>query len=291
MLKSPWYYQCVPLGGTPDEPLPGVPDAPIETTSFQTVITITPTANSPTVVTTYITFLTPSPTANTPAVTFGGTTFTLTPDSPVTAAATLAKVDAPEALETPVAAVKEEEKKRKKREAAKPEAAKEKKRGIVAQQALNAGTPSPTMLKTGEYWIRAVASPHFHEYIQTSPQNDIGTALLGSYKNAGQYNIVSGQLVSAGSDTPYYLHVEKPTDLTQRKLATWFNTTKNDYGTFAWSGDALTWSVPEIKRQNLAAWLCCEKNALFINTGAYAYQTPAGCADQTVSFISLRNRF
>jgi hypothetical protein len=86
------------------------------------------------------------------------------------------------------------------------------------------------------------------------------------------------------------MHVEKPVDLTQRKLATWFNTTKNEWGKFVFSGDAVTWSTPEVKRQNLAAWLVCEKGQLFINTGAYAYQTPAGCSDHTVRFsIPMRS--
>lgn len=257
--------------------------------------------------TTYITFLTPGPTTAAPdpstgGPNFGGSSITLTPDSPVTAKARWVEPEAAQATEpaakkekkkarraavaaAAAAAVDVEERSQQQQRAAGPELsdAERAKRGIADQQLMN-GTPTPTTLKTGQYWIRAVASPHFHEYLQTTPQNDPGTALLGNYKSAGQYNIVGGQLVSAGSETPYYLHVEKPTDLTQRKLAVWFNTTKNEYGTFTFSGDALTWSVPEIKRQNLAAWLCCEKNALFINTGAYAYQTPAGCADQTVSF-------
>jgi hypothetical protein len=82
---------------------------------------------------------------------------------------------------------------------------------------------------------------------------------------------------------PLYLNVEKPADLTQRALSTWFNTTKNTFGTFAFQGDAVTWSTPEINRQNLAAWLMCAQQKLYINTGAYGYQTPTGCADQTAS--------
>jgi hypothetical protein len=274
----------VPQPGTPDEPIPGVPDtpsgpgnpggpgipdSPIVTTSFQTVITVVPTPNQPTVVTTYITFLTPRPPTPTPttnSVTFGGSTLTLVPDTPVTAAAKLADV-------------KPRAKMAKREEVAKK--VEDEKRNIVAQQAL--GPPTPTKLEQGQYWIRAVAAPHFHEYIQTKPQNEAGPALLGNYKSAGQYNVVGGQLVSTVSGTPFYMHVEKPADFTQRKLATWFNTTKNEFGTFAFSGDALTWTAPEVKRQNNAAWLCCANNELFINTGAYAYQTPAGCADQTVS--------
>jgi hypothetical protein len=156
------------------------------------------------------------------------------------------------------------------------------KRGSLPQTAEAA---TPTTLVKGQYWIRAVASPNYHKYLQTKPANTPSVAILGSSKTAGQFSIVSGQLVeyTGGPDTsPLYLNVEKPADFTQRKLAVWFNATQNTFGTFAFSGDALTWSAPEVKRQNLAAWLVCEGQALFVNTGAYAYQTPAGCADQTV---------
>jgi hypothetical protein len=128
-------------------------------------------------------------------------------------------------------------------------------------------------------------APNFHKYLQTKLANLPGTAILENYKTAGQYAVKEGQLVanSGTGAVPLYLNVEKPADFTQRKLATWFNTTKNAFGTFVFQGDALTWSAPEVKRQNLAAWLVCANQGLFVNTGAYAYQTPAGCADQTVS--------
>ncbi|KAK8051755.1 hypothetical protein PG993_003140 [Apiospora rasikravindrae] len=144
-----------------------------------------------------------------------------------------------------------------------------------------------TTLQKGWYWIRAVAAPNYHKYLQTKPAVAAGTALLESYTSAGQFNVVDGQLVENTGDgqAPLYMWVEKPvSDFTQRTLATWFNTTKNSFGTFAFQGDALTWSAPEVQRQNLAAWLVCKNQALFINTGAYAYQTPAGCSDQTVGY-------
>ncbi|KAI1386630.1 uncharacterized protein F4822DRAFT_322231 [Hypoxylon trugodes] len=147
-----------------------------------------------------------------------------------------------------------------------------------------------TTLQSGWYWIRAVASPNFHKYLQTKPANAAGTAILESYKTAGQYNVKEGQLVANTGDggAPLYLHVEKPADLANppRTLGTSFNTTKNDFGTFEFQGDALTWSVPDVKRQNLAAWLVCKDQALFINTGAYGYQTPSGCADQTIHYYN-----
>jgi hypothetical protein len=146
-----------------------------------------------------------------------------------------------------------------------------------------------TTLQSGWYWIRAVEAPNFHKYLQTKPAFKPATAILDSYTTAGQFNVIDGQLVAntgAGSD-PLYMNVEKPVNLTQRTLWTAFNTTKNTFGTFVFSGDALTWSTPEIKRQNLAAWLVCANQALFINTGAYGYQTPSGCADETVRSFCL----
>jgi hypothetical protein len=42
-----------------------------------------------------------------------------------------------------------------------------------------------------------------------------------------------------------------------------------------------------VQRQNVAAWYVCENQTLWINLGAYLYGTPAGCADQTVSFLGF----
>ncbi|KAI2602229.1 hypothetical protein GGR54DRAFT_531550 [Hypoxylon sp. NC1633] len=145
-------------------------------------------------------------------------------------------------------------------------------------------------LQSGWYWIRAVASPNFHKYLQTKPANAPGTALLENYKTAGQYNVINGQLVAntGSGGASLYLHVEQPANLASppRTLATSFNTTESAFGTFAFQGDALTWSVPGLQRQNLAAWLVCANQNLFINTGAYGYQTPSGCADQTIHYYN-----
>ncbi|KAK0647085.1 hypothetical protein B0T16DRAFT_414669 [Cercophora newfieldiana] len=78
------------------------------------------------------------------------------------------------------------------------------------------------------------------------------------------------------------MHVENPVDKTQRKLRTWFAPEQNTYGTFAFQGDTLTWSVAEINRPNTAAWLVCNGDELFVNTGAFLYQTPEGCWDHTI---------
>jgi hypothetical protein len=147
----------------------------------------------------------------------------------------------------------------------------------------------PTTLQSGYYWVRAVEAPNFHSYLQAAPtatpSPGPGLAHLLSPKSAGQFNIINGQLVYyAPGGTLLYMWVENPADKTQRKLETGFGAEKNTYGTFAFQGDTVTWSVADIKRPNTAAWLVCGSGGqLYINTGAYAYDTPAGCADETVS--------
>ncbi|KAI3340129.1 carbohydrate-binding module family 1 protein [Ustulina deusta] len=156
--------------------------------------------------------------------------------------------------------------------------------------AVGSGT-YPTTLQSGYYWIRAVASPNFHSYLQAAPtatpSPGPGDAYLLSGENAGQFNIIDSQLVynpgsGSGGET-LYMWVEDPTNKTQRTLQTWFDTDANPYGAFAFQGDTLAWTVEDISRPNAAAWLVCgDAGQLYINTGAYAYDTPSGCADQTI---------
>ncbi|KAI0538718.1 carbohydrate-binding module family 1 protein [Xylaria digitata] len=161
--------------------------------------------------------------------------------------------------------------------------------GTATTTAAGSGT-YPTTLQSGFYWVRAAASPNFHSYLQAAPtatpSPGPGDAYLRSEKNAGQFNIIDEQLVyNPGSSTgkTLYMWVEDSADKTQRTLQTWFNTTENPYGAFAFQGDTLTWTVADISRPNAAAWLVCgDTGQLYINTGAYAYDTPSGCADQTI---------
>lgn len=145
------------------------------------------------------------------------------------------------------------------------------------------GGAIPTLID-GWYFVRAVAEPNYHSYLQSKPTAAPGAdAYLDGPLAAGFYNIIDDQLVyhsEGGADL--YLHVEQPEDLTQRKLRVWFEEEPNTWGAFTFQGDTVTWSVAEIQRPNTAAWLVCEEQQLFINTGAYGYETPAGCADQTI---------
>ncbi len=160
-------------------------------------------------------------------------------------------------------------------------------------QSTTATAPLPT-LSPDWFFIRAVEEPNYHSYLQSAPTETPGIAVLDTNTQAGQFNIVSGQLVyhlSGSTNGSLYMNVENPSDKTQRKLSTWFNTTENAYGEFAFQGDTVTWSVEDIDRPNTGAWLVCEDQQLFINTGSYGYETPEGCADETVSPLLLHQSF
>ncbi|KAF5876273.1 putative carbohydrate-binding module family 1 protein [Botrytis fragariae] len=142
-------------------------------------------------------------------------------------------------------------------------------------------------LQSGYYWIRAVETPNFHSYLQASPTAKPGTALLADRSTAGQYQIVSGQLVELiAPNTFLYANVQPPANSSAVRLSMTFNTTQNTFGTFAFSGDAVTWSVASISRPNLSAWLVCGAQELWINLGNYAYLTPTGCVDETIHYFN-----
>lgn len=54
-------------------------------------------------------------------------------------------------------------------------------------------------------------------------------------------------------------------------LSTYFSTEPATVGTFAWQGDGLTWTAPNISRQDIGAWLACgggDTPGAFVNLGA-----------------------
>jgi hypothetical protein len=152
------------------------------------------------------------------------------------------------------------------------------------------GSGAGSTLQTGYSWIRAVASPNFHKYLQTSPLNaSPGRAILSDATSAGQYQILDGQLVELidTKGSKLYASVGQAASAAATILPVSFTSAKNSFGTFAFQGDTLTWSAAGVQRQNVAAWYVCENQNLYINLGAYLYGTPAGCADQTVSFLDF----
>ena len=148
-------------------------------------------------------------------------------------------------------------------------------------------SPENTLLLTPQ----PPAAPNFHKYLQTSPLYSATTALLGSYTTAGQFQVVDGQLVqlvsAPGAATKLlYAVVSETRYINDNSLSVTFSATKNTYGTFAWQGDGLTWSVAGVTRPNSAAWYVCTGQQLYINLGNYLYQTPDGCADQTIHYYN-----
>ncbi|GME43875.1 uncharacterized protein LTHEOB_6522 [Neofusicoccum parvum] len=151
-----------------------------------------------------------------------------------------------------------------------------------------------TTLQTPYLWIRAVEDPNFHKYLQSDPLYSPGTAVIANYTSAGQFAIQDGQLVQLVSAPGaaaqlLYAHVSgtaSATYGTDRALAVTFAETAGTYGTFAWQGDALTWTAANVTRPNLSAWFVCEGQALFVNLGNYLYETPDGCADETIHYYN-----
>lgn len=145
----------------------------------------------------------------------------------------------------------------------------------------------PGTTLTGTWlWIRSVEAPNFHKYLQTSPEYTTGTAIMGDYTTAGQFNIVNGQLVENIGGGKQLYAVVTPRQTTELLLAVTFSATPNTYGTFAFQGDAVTWTIPSISRPNTAAWYVCTGQQLFINLGNYDYGTPANCADETIHYYN-----
>ncbi|KDQ50989.1 carbohydrate-binding module family 1 protein [Jaapia argillacea MUCL 33604] len=133
--------------------------------------------------------------------------------------------------------------------------------------------------------------PNFHKYLQSEVLQTASDAVLGSPATAAQFIISNGQLIQQNSPSmaPLYAVVEGRANSTVTKLKMSWSTTPAsgaNAGTFMWSGDTLEWSIPTISRPQLNAWLVCPDAAghplVYINLGSYDYQTPAGCADETI---------
>jgi hypothetical protein len=127
--------------------------------------------------------------------------------------------------------------------------------------------------------------------MQSKPLYATGPAILGDYTTAGQFQIVSDQLVqlvsAPGEATKLLYGVVGETRLINNlSLAVTWSAQKNTYGKFAFNGDGLTWSVAGIQRPNAAAWYVCTGQQMYINLGNYLYGTPAGCADQTIHYYN-----
>ncbi|KDQ50267.1 carbohydrate-binding module family 1 protein [Jaapia argillacea MUCL 33604] len=148
-----------------------------------------------------------------------------------------------------------------------------------------------TPLQTGYNWVRADSEPYFHYYLQSQTLNSASNAVLGSPATAGQFIISSGQLIqqNTASMAPLYAVVEPRANSSVMKLLMSWSTTPatgSAAGTFSFSGDTLEWVNANITRQQNDAWYICPDSAgnadVYINLGAYDYDTPAGCEDETI---------
>ncbi|KAH6903132.1 hypothetical protein BKA70DRAFT_601539 [Coprinopsis sp. MPI-PUGE-AT-0042] len=145
---------------------------------------------------------------------------------------------------------------------------------------------TPTLIPNHSF-IRAVAAPNYRKYLRSQEYGKASDAVLGEPVEAALFRIESGQLIqNVGGSAALYAHVEPRADSTVNKLKVSWKTTPSTSGTFSWSGDTLEWRDPAISRPQTNAWLVCPDGAgnklVYINLGPYGYQTPAGCADQTI---------
>ncbi|KAI1792373.1 hypothetical protein LXA43DRAFT_1132777 [Ganoderma leucocontextum] len=152
-------------------------------------------------------------------------------------------------------------------------------------------SPSATVtLVPGNSFIRAVEDPNFHQYLRSEVQNTASDAVLGEPDSAAQFQITDGQLIQILADgSNLYAAVEARANSTVVKLKMSWQATPasgDNAGTFMWSGDTVEWSIATISRPQLNAWLVCPdedgNKDVYINLGAYDYETPAGCADETI---------
>ncbi|KAJ7792649.1 carbohydrate-binding module family 1 protein [Mycena olivaceomarginata] len=158
--------------------------------------------------------------------------------------------------------------------------------GSTTVSSTSTGSSGSATLAPGWSFVRAVEDPNFHKYLQSQVLGTASPAVLGDYTHAAQFQVVNGQLIQNAGGSNLYAIVEPPANSTVVKLGLHWSTTPDTLGTFVFSGDSLEWSSPSVKRQQNNAWLVCPSGttlSVFINLGAYAYMTPAGCADETLN--------
>jgi len=161
------------------------------------------------------------------------------------------------------------------------------------------GTPSSTSsapsgtatLLPNHLWIRAVEAPNFHKYLQSKTVGGVGDAVIGSPSTAAQLNIVSGQLVQyLSSGSTLYAQVATAAANTTRLKVFW-STSPAANVTWSFNGDGVNGVVNGFTQQNTGAFLACNDESadvpnVYLNLGAYAYMTPAGCADETLNYYN-----
>ncbi|KAJ3739595.1 carbohydrate-binding module family 1 protein [Lentinula detonsa] len=160
--------------------------------------------------------------------------------------------------------------------------------GSTGTSTATAPVATSTLLP-GNSFIRSVEDPYFHYYLQSITPGNVTAAIMGSYTSAAQFQVTGGQLIQE-STPPLYAIVEDRANSTVMQLGVSWSDTPATSGTFDFSGDTIEWSIPTIDRPQLNAWLVCPdsdgNNLLFVNLGYYDYETPTGCADETIHFYT-----
>ncbi|KAI4528075.1 hypothetical protein K525DRAFT_216528 [Schizophyllum commune Loenen D] len=157
---------------------------------------------------------------------------------------------------------------------------------VAAQTPTSTAAGSSATLEPGYSFIRAVEDPNFHEYLQSEVLDTASDAVLGEPENAAQFQITDGQLVQNAAGGPLYAVVEPPADESVKKLKVTWGEAPDTLGSFVFAGDTVEWSSPDVTRPQNNAWLVCEdedgNKDVYINLGPYSYETPEGCADETI---------
>ena len=95
---------------------------------------------------------------------------------------------------------------------------------------------------------------------------------MGITTTASQFVVEAGQLKHYLPGGGFlYAIVGEAANSDGLKLKVSFSTTPATKGTFAWSGDKLTWSIPTITRPDAGAWLTCDDvgRGLYVNLSEF----------------------
>ncbi|TDL21807.1 hypothetical protein BD410DRAFT_771148 [Rickenella mellea] len=148
--------------------------------------------------------------------------------------------------------------------------------------------PLGATLLPGNFWVYSDEAPNFQWYLQSSVSGAASPAVVGDSTTAAQFQLVNGQVVQQlGAGNVLYLNVDTSGVASGATyIPTFFAATPNPNGTFGFQGNGLTWTSAGISRPFLGAFLACETPgypAIYINLGAYGYNTPLGCSDETLN--------
>ncbi|TFK29420.1 hypothetical protein FA15DRAFT_752559 [Coprinopsis marcescibilis] len=144
---------------------------------------------------------------------------------------------------------------------------------------------TPTLIPNHSF-IRAVSPPNYRKYLRSQIWNAASDAVVGEPIEAALFRVENGQLIQNANGTSLYAVLEPRADSSVMKLKMSWTTSPAASGRFVFSGDTLEWSNPSISRPQNNAWLVCPdargNKIVYVNLGPYSYNTPAGCADQTI---------